>query len=118
MNHTATIRDRMRRDLTPAMRDRDMPKVRALRSALGAIDNAEAVPTTARAGAIEAAAVGVGATETARRELTDADVRDVLQQEVDERESAAIECAETAPEWAQKLRAEAAVIAAYASDVV
>lgn len=118
MNTATTIRDRIRRDLTPAMRDRDMPRVRALRSALGAIDNAEAVPTTARAGAVENLSVGVGGTEAARRELTAADLLDILQQEVDERETAATECAETAPEWAKKLRAEAAVIEAYTSDVV
>lgn len=118
MSAAATIRARIRRDLTPAMRDQDMARVRALRSALGAIDNAEAVPTNARAGAIEDASVGAGSTEAARRELTGADVREVLQQEVDEREAAATECVETAPDWAEKLRAEAAVIAAYASDVV
>ena len=116
MNTDATIRDRLRDDLKPAMRERDMTRVRALRSALGAIDNAEAVPTTARAGAIEDASVGVGSTEAARHELSAQDVRDVLQQEVDEREAAATESDDRAPDWAARLRAEAAVIAAYVPD--
>lgn len=118
MNPATIIRDRIRNDLKTAMRARDMERVRALRSTLGAIDNAEAVPTTARAGAIEDASVGAGSTEAARRELSVTEVRNVIEQEVDERETAANECAERAPEWAERLRAEAAVIAAYASDVV
>lgn len=118
MSTATTIRDRIRRDLTPAMRDRDMLRVRALRSALGAIDNAEAVPTAAHTGAIEDASVGVGSTETTRRALTATDLHDVLQQEVDERETAARECDPHAPQHAERLRAEAAIIAAYASDVV
>lgn len=118
MNPATIVRDRIRNDLKTAMRARDMERVRALRSALGAIDNAEAVPTTARAGAIEDASVGAGSTESARLELTAAEVRDVVQREVDDREAAANECAENAPDRAERLRAEAAIIAAYASDVV
>ncbi len=117
MNTATAIRDRIRGDLKPAMRDRDMTRVRALRSALGAIDNAEAVPSTARAGAIEDASVGVGSTEATRHELSAADVLAVLQQEVDERFAAADECDRQAPQRAQEMRAEAAAIAAYVSDV-
>lgn len=117
MSAATTIRDNLRSDLKPAMRDRDTTRVRALRSALGAIDNAEAVPTTARAGAIEDASVGVGSTEAVRHELSADEVRAVLRREVDERESAAAECAGTAPDHAARLRAEAAVIAAYVAVV-
>lgn len=116
MTDVATIRDRIRADLLPAMREREESRVRALRSALGAIDNAEATPTTAQAGAIEDASVGVGSTEAARQELSAADLRRVLQAEVDERETAAAECATSAPDWAQRLRDEAAVIASYVPD--
>jgi hypothetical protein len=116
---TATVlRQLLRSSLKTALRQRDSVATRAFRSALAAIDNAEAVQTEATAGAIEAAAVGVGATEAPRRELSSAELRDILQHEVDERHTAADECAAAAPEAAERLRAEAQVIAPYVSDVV
>jgi uncharacterized protein YqeY len=61
-----------------------------LRSALAAIDNAEAVEIRdVRAGAIETSPVGVGAAEVARRELTEADVAAIVRGEVEERRAAA-----------------------------
>lgn len=116
--NTTELRDALRVDLKTALRARDRTSMSALRSALAAIDNAQAVPTEARAGAVEDASVGVGTTEAERRTLTGADLRDILQQEVDERRAAATECDPHAPERAERLRAEAAVIAAYASDLV
>jgi Uncharacterized conserved protein len=112
------LRDVLRADLKTALRARDRTSMSALRSALSAVDNAESVPTDARAGAIEDASVGVGTTEATRRELSAADLRGILQQEVDERETAATEYDRQAPERAEQLRAEAAVVAAYASNVV
>lgn len=72
------------------MRDRDTVRARALRCALGTIDNAEGFPTAVRMVAIEVASVGVGDTAATRRELRDGILRDVLRQEIDEREAAAI----------------------------
>jgi uncharacterized protein len=116
MNATE-LRTELRAALKSALRARDRTSTQALRSAIAAIDNAEAVPTTARAGAIEAA-VGRGATEAERRQLTERELRAILQAEVNERHAAAEECAAAAPATAERLRSEAAVIAAYTSDVV
>lgn len=113
MNATE-LRDLLREDLKTALRQRDRTAMSALRSALSAIDNAESVPTAASAGAIEDASVGVGTTETARRELTPTQLRDIMRSEVDERHAAADECVAAAPDSAERLRAEAAVIAPYA----
>ena len=57
------LRARMASALTAAMRARDRVAVSAIRSALSAVANAEAVPvdTVPRAGAVEGAAVGAGA---------------------------------------------------------
>ena len=57
------------------MRDRDRDAASALRSAIAAIDNAEAVATDGAPGSttsrhIAGAAVGVGAAEAPRRELS------------------------------------------------
>jgi uncharacterized protein len=66
------IRIRMRRALTAAMKARDQRAVAALRSALAAIDNAEAVEAAGEGhppgeGRIAGAVLGVGAAEVARR---------------------------------------------------
>lgn len=77
--------------LVPAMRARDAVTVSALRSALAALGNAEAVPSgdRPRAGAMEEAALGVGAADVPRRELSEDEVRAVVEQEVAERVQAA-----------------------------
>jgi hypothetical protein len=99
------LRAVMRAALKDAMRSRDRLAVSALRSGLSALDNAEAVPTE-RSGhsghsgnsvrvdgdsPIAGAAVGLGATETARRELTAEDERALVVAEVAERREAAAE---------------------------
>ncbi|MEV0245980.1 hypothetical protein AB0H76_05240 [Nocardia sp. NPDC050712] len=88
----AGLRDRLRAALTVAMKARDRDAAAALRSALGAIDNAEAVEAPrARAGAIEASAAGLGAAEVPRRELTEDDIAAIVRAEIAERRSAAAE---------------------------
>ena len=93
----SAIRDRMRAGLTAAMKARDMPAVRAIRSALGAIDNAEAVDTTVSADQIDTtstiagAVAGAGSTEVLRLTLGDAEITAVLRAEIDDRLSAADE---------------------------
>lgn len=85
------LRDRMGAALPGAMRARDRAAVAALRSALAAIANAEAVhvDTVPRAGAIEHAQVGAGAADAPRRDLTEDDVRAVVEAEVAEHDRAA-----------------------------
>jgi uncharacterized protein YqeY len=85
------VRARMGAALTTAMRARDRVAVAALRSALGRVSNAEAVPVDSAppAGALHDAPVGAGAADAPRRELTEADVRAVVEAEVAEHEHAA-----------------------------
>ncbi|MGW4095263.1 glutamyl-tRNA amidotransferase [Mycobacterium sp. NPDC004974] len=86
-------RDRLRESLLSARKSRDATSVTAIRSALSAIDNAEtpqADQTDTRIGGPIAGAVsGVGSTEVARRALSDAEIRGLIQTEVDERLTAA-----------------------------
>lgn len=111
------IRGRLRAELTAAMKRRDRAAMAACRSALGAIDNAEAQGVAGpRAGAVEASAVGVGAAEVRRRELTEAERRAVVAAEAAERRAAADELPATVAARADELRAEAAVLAALLGD--
>ena len=96
------------------MRARDKAAVSALRATLAALDNAEAVPINEaelRGLALEHSSVGVGSTETARRELSERSVVDVVRAEVAERLEVAAQL--TAPahaDRATRLRTEAAVL--------
>jgi uncharacterized protein len=91
----AIWRDRIRDALQLAMKQRDQALVKTLRSALSAIDNAEAAPPPGGAapddGPIAGATHGVGTTEVERRALTDEEVRQVLVAEATERREAAAE---------------------------
>jgi uncharacterized protein YqeY len=116
------LRDRLRAELTQAMKARDQPAVRALRAALAAIGNAEAVeasadalaPPSAGDGPIVGAVAGLGAAEVPRRMLDESDVAAVLGDEIAERRAAA-ETFELAGEHgrAATLRAEADVLARF-----
>ena len=95
--------------------------VAALRSALAAIENAEAVtpppagsPAEATHAQLAGTVVGVGAAEAERRALSEAEVEEIAQAEVDERRAAA-DAYERAgrPEMARRLRAEADVLGGY-----
>ncbi|KUN09594.1 hypothetical protein AQI95_04555 [Streptomyces yokosukanensis] len=96
------------------MSARDRVAVSALRSTLGVLDNAEAVPVGAaqlRGMAIEEVPVGVGATEADRRELSERTVTDLVRAEAEERLAQAARF--TAPaqaDRASRLREEAAVL--------
>lgn len=115
---TIPLRDRLRAAVPAAMKARDRRSVSALRSALAAIDNAEAVGIhdmhDVRAGAIELSPVGPGAAEVARRELTEAEVAAIVRGEVEERRAAAATY-ETAGrgDKAAELTAEADVLTAH-----
>ena len=72
-----TIREELRAGLKVAMQTRDKASTGAIRSALGAIDNAEAVDTTVATDRIDGdsriagAVAGAGSTEVRRRTLSD-----------------------------------------------
>jgi uncharacterized protein len=112
----------MRAALTVAMKARDMATVRAIRSALGAIDNAEAVDASVESELIDAdstiagAVAGAGSTEVRRRALDDREIDALLQSEVDDRLAAAEEYRTAgADERADLLRTEAEVIGGFIS---
>jgi uncharacterized protein YqeY len=116
---SAGMRGRLAAALHPAMRARDAAAVSALRSALAAIGNAEAVPVDSvpRAGAVEHALVGHGAADVPRRELTEAEVHEVVEGEVASRLSAAEHLEEAGrPDEGARLRAEAAVLRGHLDD--
>jgi len=110
------LRLRLKQALPTAMKARDKVAVDVLRATLAAIDNAEAVSATSvpSAGAVEASPIGVGVTEVARRELTDADVTTILRAEIADREAAVSEYERIgAGDRAERLRTEAALLAGY-----
>ncbi|GAA5021697.1 hypothetical protein GCM10023258_11300 [Terrabacter aeriphilus] len=81
------LRTALRSRLTTAMRARDREAVSVLRTAVAAIENAEAVPVgeapvPATSGDGAGAALGLGAGETRRRTLDDAAERSVVEAEV------------------------------------
>jgi uncharacterized protein len=114
------LRDRLRDGLPAAIKARDGVAVAALRSALAAIGNAEAVapppdsPAEATHAQLAGTVVGVGAAEAERRALSEAEVEEIARAEVDERRTAA-DAYERAgrPEVARRLRAEADVLGGY-----
>jgi uncharacterized protein len=111
------LRTRLRQALTAAMKRRDAAAVGALRTALGAIDNAEAVdPSGAppvQAGVIAGGVAGLGAGDVARRELDEDDIAGIVRAEVAERLAAAAEYDDAGQgERADRLRAEAAALTA------
>ena len=105
----------MKESLRAAMRARDHTSIAALRSALSAIDNAEAVgqadASASHGGRIAKARLGVGAGDVARRQLTEGDAVAIVRAEIEERVAAAAEYVRRGErERAEKLRAEAAVL--------
>ena len=72
MTTDSPLRDRLRSALLEARRARDTEAASTLRTALAALENAEAVPVGETSGAIEDAPLGAGATEARRRVLSDA----------------------------------------------
>jgi uncharacterized protein len=116
-NQVVPLRQRLREALPAAMKSRDRVAVTVLRSALAALDNAEAVVAAAPDGsslAIERTPVGVGAAEVPRRVLTEAQEEQLVRVEVAEREAAALDYERAGrPERAAQLRGEAAVLSAH-----
>jgi hypothetical protein len=103
------------------MKARDAAAVAALRSALAAIDNAEAVEPAPGRSPVETGhadlagtVAGLGAAEVERRHLQEAEVEQIVQAEVADRRAAAdaYERADQA-ERAGRLRAEADVLSSH-----
>ena len=115
-----TLRGRLRGALPAAMKARDAAAVAALRSALAAIDNAEAVepapgsPAAAGHANLAGTVAGLGAAEVERRHLQEAEVEQIVQAEVADRRAAA-DAYERAgqAERAGRLRAEAEVLSSH-----
>ena len=96
------VRSRLRAELTASLKRRDRAVAAALRSAVAAVDNAEAVDPT-----------GVDTTEVARRELSADEIDAILHHEVDDLRTAAEEYAELAQaDRAADLAAGAAALSA------
>lgn len=111
------VRARLNQALREALRGRDRAATSALRSALAAIANAEAVDASAqRAPAtgsehFAGAAAGPGAAEAARKELTETAVQDIVRAEITDRQTAIGQYQSGGhAERADRLRAEIAVL--------
>ena len=112
------LRERLHGGLRAALRSRDMIAAAALRSALAAIANAEAVPVDPSAADLSTsqhvagAAAGLGAGEAQRRGLSDAEVGQIVDAEIAERMAAAADYEGRGhAEQARRLRREARVLA-------
>jgi uncharacterized protein len=81
----AGLRERLRDSIKQAMRERDRPALAAYRTALAALDNAEAAELTDehRAGALEAAG-GLGTAEVERRQLGEDEQAELVRAEARE----------------------------------
>lgn len=116
------MRKTMRNGLTAALKERDRTAIGALRSALAAIENAEAVPRQREPGAVEGehvagATLGNGAADVPRRQLSESEVAAIVTAEVRERSTNASEYERLGRyERAQRLRAEADVLNGYLTD--
>ncbi|HET6908709.1 MAG TPA: hypothetical protein VFH54_05160 [Mycobacteriales bacterium] len=111
---TDDLRTVLRARLTTAMKQRDRDAIRALRSTIAAIDNAEAPALSAedlKGVAIERSPAGVGAREVSRITLTASDVEAIVQREIEDRLAAASSYEEAGQaEAATRLRREAEVL--------
>ena len=114
------MRTRLRRDLTAAIKAQDLTATRALRSALSAIENAEAAEVihdqrvATGSQYVAASTAGLGAAEAERRVLSDSDMHALVQAQVDVRLLAAEEYDSLRRgDLASQLRAEADVLGQY-----
>ena len=85
---SSPVRLALRQRLTTALRERDKPTAAAIRSAIAALENAEAVPmphgaVTATSTHVAGAAIGVGAAEAERLALDEETEAAILRAEVD-----------------------------------
>jgi uncharacterized protein YqeY len=81
-----TIREKLKEALMTAMREKNLEAVAALRTALGAIDNAEAVEPVALSGPVVNASADVP-----RKVLTEDDVLEIVRREATDLRKAAVQ---------------------------
>lgn len=117
------VETRLRAALREALKSRDVVAAFAVRSALAAIGNAEAVPAEPSVGAgpgdanraesayVAKAATGAGSTEATRRQLSPADLRAIVGAEISERETTAGQYEQAGhADRADRLRREARIL--------
>ena len=113
----SSLHTRLRGALPGALKARDRVAVAAIRSALGAIDNAQAVeapPAPLAGGVIAGAVTGLGAGEAPRRELSRGEIAAIVRSEVADRRAAAEDYERAGRvDVAARLTAEADVLAAH-----
>jgi uncharacterized protein YqeY len=111
----APLRSAMQTALSAAMKNQDRVAVNAIRSALAAITNAEAVDEShapaAEPGTIAGGVSGLGRGEVPRRTITEHDARQIVKKVVAERQEAATQYDElNRHDDASRLRQEIAVL--------
>jgi uncharacterized protein len=116
----SSVPDRLQAALRLALKQRDTAAISALRSALAAIGNAEALPAPATqhgGGQYVAGSIaGLGAAEAGRRVLTEAEIADIVSTEIAERRAAAARYEQAGhADRADRLRREADALAAVVS---
>lgn len=117
--NAAAVRSALRGGLKDAMKASNQDAVTALRSALSAIDNAESVPAAEDSSLVAGehvagASLGVGSSEVARRILSPHELRQLVINEIDEREAMAKRLAELGQDTAaDRLLREAASLIPY-----
>jgi len=115
-----SVRTALESAVTRAMKERDRAALAAYRTALAAIDNAEAVPLGEehRAGAVELSPVGVGRTDAERRALTEQEMAEIVRLDVQDRLATADSLASASPDAARRLRREASLLLALLDEPV
>jgi uncharacterized protein YqeY len=118
------LRERLRRDLTAAMKAGRREDVAAIRTLIAAIDNAEAAgvrppmrPTSSSSEDFAISTPGAGSGDAPRRELGDAELDKIFEAEIaDRREHEAQYGAVGRPDAAARMRREAQLIGRYRSN--
>ena len=117
----SSLPDRLQAALRAALKQRDTAAVSALRSALAAIGNAEALPVPTPPGDLASRYVagsvaGLGTTEATRRALTEAEIAGLVSTEIAERRAAAARYEQTGhADRADRLQREADTLAGVVS---
>jgi len=110
----ATLKARLRDDLKTAMRTRNALDIAVLRVIIAALDNAQAVPLPEGRQRYVVREFGDGSAEAPRLRLAEEDVRNLLIQEVRDREDAAAQFEDLGrADRAAALRLEAAIVSRY-----
>lgn len=108
------LKARLQGDLRLAMKAKSSNEMKVLRLLISAIDNAEAPPLASYNKAATWHDFRSGSAETARLSLDPAQIRKIIQSEIEEREQSAIELDKAGrPDVAATLREEISIIGRY-----